>query len=197
VNRQLTANQQLNIDNKGLLYPAMQNYLMEPRRFPRVPMERRISAFAIDFGAVAIFSSLGGGAAYIFLFILLWLGLRVLLVANNRGQSLGRWAMDIKISDAKHNATPGLLELSKREGLVGLEALLVLVGLANLSPSKGWVILLFIPLALDCGIAFADTEYRQAFHDRIANTVVAQTRRGYSLDLKVKRLFAQVGRRVK
>ena len=37
----------------------------------------------------------------------------------------------------------------------------------------------------------------QAFHDRIARTVVAQTRRGYSLDLKVKKLIAQSRQRVK
>jgi uncharacterized RDD family membrane protein YckC len=160
-------------------------------------MERRVAAFAIDFGAVAVFSSLGGGAAYIFLFILLWLGLRVVLVSRNYGQSLGRWAMDMKVSDARHNATPGLLELCKREGLVGFEALLVLIGLTNISPRNGWVILTFIPLAVDCSLAFADAEYRQAFHDRIAGTVVAQTRRGYSLDIKVKRLFAQFSRRVK
>ncbi|MBW4521668.1 MAG: RDD family protein [Scytolyngbya sp. HA4215-MV1] len=167
------------------------------RRFRKVPIERRVAAFLIDFGSIALLSTLGGSAAFIPLFIFLWVGLRVLLVVKNQGQSLGRWALDIKVSDAKYTATPLLPELLKRETLVGLGSLMVMIGLANLSPSTGGVVLLFIPLAIDCSFAFADEENQQAFHDRLARTIVAQTQRGYSLDLKVKRLFAQVNRRVK
>jgi len=50
---------------------------------------------------------------------------------------------------------------------------------------------------VDCGFAFVDNDFRQAFHDRIASTVVIQTRRGYSLDIKLKKIVAAASRRVK
>jgi len=53
------------------------------------------------------------------------------------------------------------------------------------------------PLAADCGIALGDAEAQQAFHDRIAKTFIIQTRRGYSLDLRLKKMFAQMKRRMK
>jgi hypothetical protein len=67
------------------------------------------------------------------------------------------------------------------------------VGLAN-----GISLLLLItPLAVDCGLALGDAEARQAFHDRVGNTIVIQTRRGFSLDLRLKKLFTQMSRRMK
>lgn len=175
----------------------MSGDLVPPRRLPRVPIERRIAAFAVDFGAASLLSLLGGGSLYIPLFILVWLGLRVFLVIRNRGQSLGRWAFDMKVVNPKYRSTPALKELFQREAITGLGALLLLIGLVNISPSNGWILVTPIPLLADCGPAFADEEYRQAFHDRLARTVVAQTRRGYSLDLKVKKLIAQSKRRMK
>ena len=131
------------------------------------------------------------------LFLTAWFGLRVILVSKNRGQSLGRWAFDMKLIDPKFRATPGLAELTKREALIGIGAWLVWLGLANLSPTNGFILFAPLPLLVDCGFAFTDEDYRQAFHDQIARTVVVQTRRGYSLDIKAKRLFAQVRRRMK
>lgn len=167
------------------------------RRFPRVPMERRVSAFLIDFGSVALFSAVGGPGLFVPLFLISWIGMRVILVSKNQGQSLGRWAMDIKVIHARYRGIPGLAELFKREALTGIGSLLVMIGLANLNPSTGWVLLTFIPLAIDCSFAFVDPDYQQAFHDRLARTAVSQTRRGYSLDIKVKKLFAQANRRMK
>lgn len=166
-------------------------------RIPKVPLERRIGAFAIDFGAASLFSIVGGGALYIPFFIITWYALRVVLVARNRGQSLGRWALDMKVIDPKYRSIPGLLELFKRESITGLGCLLLLIGIANLSPANAWILVTPVPVLADCGFAFADEEYRQAFHDRIARTVVAQTRRGYSLDIKLKKLFADIQDRVK
>jgi hypothetical protein len=50
---------------------------------------------------------------------------------------------------------------------------------------------------VDCGLALLDTQRQQAGHDRLARTLIVESRRGYSLDLKLKKLFAQVQRRVK
>jgi uncharacterized RDD family membrane protein YckC len=175
----------------------MRSDLGSPQRFPRVPNDRRVAAFAIDFGAVSLLSTLGGSSAIIPLYLIFWYGLRVILVAKNQGQSLGRWALDMKVLDSKHRALPGLLELTKRETVTGLGSLLIFLSLVNLSPTNGLILVAPIPLLIDCGLAFLDTEFRQAWHDRLARTVVIQTRRGYSLDIKVKKIFAQLGDRVK
>lgn len=131
------------------------------------------------------------------LYLLSWYGLRVILVVKNQGQSLGRWALDMKVLDAKRRAMPGLLELTKRETITGLGSLLLLLGLVNLSPTNGLILMAPIPLCIDCGLAFLDADFRQSWHDRLAHTVVIQTQRGYSLDLKVKKIFDQVSDRVK
>jgi uncharacterized RDD family membrane protein YckC len=181
----------------GLFPPiavAMQNQLTEERRFPRVPLERRVSAFAVDFGVASVLSLLLGGSFYIPLFVILWIGLRVVLVSRNRGQSLGKWLFDMKVIDPKYRSIPDLADLVKREGIVGLACLLLLIGLVNLSPNNAWVLLTPVAILADCSFAFVDEEFRQAYHDRFVRTVVAQTRRGYSLDIKVKKLIAQVRR---
>jgi hypothetical protein len=50
-------------------------------------------------------------------------------------------------------------------------------------------LILILPLIANGSTAFVDEDYRQAFHDRFAGTFMVQTRRGYSLDLKVKKLL--------
>ncbi len=160
-------------------------------------MSRRVAAFVVDFGAVSLLSSLAGSNLYIFLFLFFWLGLRVVIVQNNRGQSLGRWAFDTRLLDPKYGSTPGLLELFKREVITGVGCLLVLIGLVNLSPTNGFILIAPIPLLVDCGFAFTDLENRQAFHDRLCRTITVQTRRGYSLDIKLKKMFAQGNKRMK
>jgi uncharacterized RDD family membrane protein YckC len=168
-----------------------------PRYYPRVPLGRRVAAFVTDFGAVSFLSLFGGGNLYIPLFIFFWLGLRVALVARNQGQSLGRWAFDTRLLDLRYGATPGLMELVKREAIAGFGSLLVLIGLVNLSPTNGFILVAPIPLLADCGLALLDAKNRQAFHDRFARTILVQTSRGYSLDLKLKKMFAQHKRRMK
>lgn len=164
-------------------------------RFPKVPIERRVAAFAIDFLGVWLASSLMVGFEGL-VFIVLWLILRVLVVSRNQGQSLGRWALDMKVLDAKYAKIPSLSALAKREGVLGSLALLAMIGL-NIGLSNPISLLLLIaPLVGDCGLAFSDPEAQQAFHDRVATTLVIQTRRGFSLDIRLKRLFAQVRRRM-
>lgn len=173
---------------------------LEPiyQRFPKVPIERRVAAFGIDFVAVWLFSSLVTGIfVQMLIFLLLWLGLRVVLVSSNQGQSLGRWALDMKVLDAKYSRIPQLLTLTKREAILGSCAFLAMLGLSSGLAGGGFYLLLLpIPLAVDCGAAFTD-ESQQAFHDRIAQTIVIQTRRGFSLDLRLKKLVAQISRGMK
>lgn len=164
-------------------------------RFPKVPIERRTAAFAIDFLGVWLASSLVVGLWFKGLvFIILWLVLRVFVVSSNQGQSLGRWALDMKVLDAKYAKIPSLSALAKREGMLGGLALLAMIGLTIGLTNPISLLLLIAPLAGDCGLALSDPEAQQAFHDRIATTLIIQTRRGFSLDIRLKRLVAQVRR---
>lgn len=167
-------------------------------RYPKVPVERRTAAFLIDFVGVWVVSSLVAGNVLfqMLVFLLLWLGLRVVLVSSNQGQSLGRWALDIKVLDAK-SKIPGLLTLAKREGIIGFCAGLAMIGFGIGLANPISFLLLTTPLAADCGMAFADADTQQALHDRIAKTFIIQTRRGFSLDIRLKKWFAQIKRRMK
>jgi uncharacterized RDD family membrane protein YckC len=167
------------------------------RRFPKVPLERRAYAFLIDFVSVWLLSSFVVGILQGVVFIAAWFALRVIVVEKNKGQSLGRWALDMKVIDPRLNKIPGLLELAKREGIVGFAALLAMIGL-NIGFANGISMLLLIsPLLADCGMALADEQINQAFHDRMAATIVVQTKRGFSLDLRLKKLFVEVKRNLK
>lgn len=164
-------------------------------RFPKVPIERRAAAFAIDFLGIWLASSLVGNIWFQGLvFMVLWGVLRVFVVSSNQGQSLGRWALDMKVLDAKYAKIPSLSALAKREGVLGFLALLAMIGLSIGLTNPISLLLLIAPLAGDCGLALSDPEAQQAFHDRIATTLIIQTRRGFSLDIRFKRLFAQVRR---
>lgn len=166
-------------------------------RLPKGGIWQRGVALAIDFVVVWLPSILAGNQWVVqgLVFLVGWFGLRVLLVAWNQGQSLGHWALDMKVVDPKFGKVPGLAELSKREGITGLGALLTMFALGSLGRNVG-MLLLVLPLAGDCAIALTDRALRQAFHDRVAQTLVIYTHRGYSLDRKVKRWVAQIRRRV-
>lgn len=171
------------------------------KRFPKVTIARRGAAFLIDYWTVALLSSIGGDPntpgvewSQTFLFLILWLGMRVLLANRNQGQSLGRWALDIKVVDLRFGKTPLLQELLKREAIAGIGAVLTFIGLGYLAPGQGVGMLLLLPLALDCATATSDPFRRQAFHDRIANTTIAGTLRGFSLDIKLKKWYRQLRR---
>ncbi len=158
------------------------------RRFPKVPFERRLAAFLIDFSTVWLVSSfVGTGPLHWLIFFSLWLGLRVIVVAKNRGQSLGAWCTDMKILDLRARKIPELLVLTKREALLGAEALLVAIGLNQFFLNPFSTLLLATPLLVDCGIAYSDEQFNQALHDRLFGTAVLQTQRGISLDLRARR----------
>jgi hypothetical protein len=87
--------------------------------------------------------------------------------------------------------------LAKREGITLFGALLATIGL-NIGFSNGISLLLLIsPLAADGCVALADPDLQQTLHDRLAKTMIVASRRGYSLDLRVKRLLAQFQQRMK
>ena len=159
------------------------------RRFPKVPLDRRAYAFLLDFVTVLFLSSFFKGLVKDLVFLVIWLILRVIVVEKNKGQSLGSWSFDIKVIDLRFLRVPGLKELTKREAILGFAAMLAMVGL-NINFKNGLSMLIFItPLIIDCGLAIGDEEYNQAFHDKISNTIVIQTKRGFSLDLRLKKLW--------
>jgi len=170
-----------------------------PQRFPRVPFDRRIYAFAIDFVAVWLVSAIAAGNWFVqgVFFLAAWFGLRVVAVARNQGQSLGSWAMDMKVLDLRFRRTPDLVTLGKREAIAGGSAVLAMLGLNVAFVNAFSTLLLVSPLLANCGTAFADELYNQAFHDRFAETAVIQTKRGFSLDLRVRRLLDDVIYRVR
>ncbi|BAZ10441.1 RDD domain-containing protein [Calothrix sp. NIES-4071] len=170
--------------------------------FPKAGYARRAMALGIDFlGAWLVSSPFGNSdpgiqVVQILVFVLAWLILRVVVVYNNKGQSLGRFCFDLKVLELGKPIIPELLSLFKREAIIGLGALLVSIALGNIIRNPT-AILLVIPLAIDCGTAFSDTQWQQALHDRYASTMVVSSRRGYSLDLKLKRLVEKARRNVR
>ena len=170
-----------------------------PKRFPKVPIERRAYAFLVDFVTIWLLSSLVGGNIFLqgLVFILLWFALRVVLVSGNQGQSLGSWAFDMKVLETEYNKVPGIIALAKREGILGFCALLATIGL-TIGLANGISLLVLIsPLIGDCTIALSDPDTQQAFHDRIAQTTIVQTRRGFSLDLRLRKMFALIQGRMR
>ncbi|TAF07918.1 MAG: hypothetical protein EAZ77_08080 [Nostocales cyanobacterium] len=176
------------------------------KHYPKAEITRRGMALSIDFLGTWLVSSLLGTSnlgiqfAQILVFIMTWLVLRVLIVYNNQGQSLGRWAVNLKVLEVNNGQIvgriPEIQALLQREGILCFCALLLSISLSNIIANPT-AILLLLPLAIDCGVALSDTQMRQAFHDRYAKTMIASSQRGYSLDLKVKRLVEKVQRNVR
>jgi hypothetical protein len=163
-----------------------------PRRFPKVPFDRRIGAFAIDFLAAWLISSFFGKILQWLVFLVVWSIGRIAIVDRNEGQSLGSWAFDIKVLDSRFNRVPDLVTLAKREAVLGLAAMLAMSGI-QINVNNGLsMLLLLTPLLIDCGFAFADEDLNRALHDRLAQTIIIQTKRGFSLDLRLKKIFAQI-----
>jgi uncharacterized RDD family membrane protein YckC len=176
------------------------------KHYPKAEIGRRGMALGLDFlGAWLVSSLLGSSDAgiqfvQIFVFAIAWLLLRVVLVYNNQGQSLGRWAFDMKVLEVQDEEITGkiptFVALLKREAIIGVGALLISIALGNLRANPT-AILLLLPLAVDCGTAWYDPQMHQALHDRYAGTIIVSSRRGYSLDIKIKRLVENVRRNVR
>jgi uncharacterized RDD family membrane protein YckC len=162
-------------------------------RAPRVPRWRRGCAFAIDFLIAGFFCALlsnENGFGQFITFNFGWLAIRAIVVSSNYGQSPGRWLFDMRVIDARYQRTPLLGELFKREAIAGNGAFLAFVGLTALGSQNAFYLLFLVPIALDVGAAWIEPNDPAAFHDRLAGTAVVATRRGYSLDLKLKKWVA-------
>lgn len=165
------------------------------RTKPKAPPERRAYAFLVDFVLVWLISSFVTNVfAEFLIFILLWFVLRVIVVDKNHGQSLGRWAFDLKVVDTELNRRPSLLNLAKREGIVSIVSFLAMIGLKINFTNFISLLLFLTPIIIDGFTALTDEDYNQAFHDRISNTIIIQTRRGYSLDLRLKKWVKEAQR---
>lgn len=173
-----------------------------PQHFPQVDFRRRCMAFAMDFlGAWLVSSTLGSNntgiqIVRILIFTIAWLILRVIIPYNNHGQSLGRWAFDMQVLEVGATRIPDLPSLFKRETAVGLGALMISIAINNIIRNPT-AILLILPLAIECSAALSDTQMRQTMHDRYANTMIVSSQRGYSLDIKFKRLVEKFRRDVR
>ena len=165
------------------------------RKYPKVPLDRRAWAFAIDFLSVWFISAFFAASLIVqwLVFLACWWIFRVLIVDKNNGQSLGSWLYDFKIIDPRFNRIPDLLSLSKREAIVGVGSALAIAGLQNFTSGLS-LLLLLTPLAVDCSLALVDEETNLAGHDRLAQTFMVQTERGFSLDLRFKKIFGQIQR---
>ena len=174
------------------------DYKPEPdyRRYPRVPLDRRVGAFAIDFLSIWFISSFFATNLFFqwLVFLPAWFILRVIIVDKNQGQSLGRWALDMAVIDPRFDRLPELLALVKREAILGCASALAIAGLQINVRNGLTMLLLLTPLAVDCSLALLDEANNLAFHDRVAETFMIQTERGFSLDLRLKKIFGQIQR---
>jgi uncharacterized RDD family membrane protein YckC len=165
-----------------------------PPRIPLAPLERRAYAYLLDFVTIWLFSSLASGLVQFVIFVVGWVSLRIVVVSANQGQSLGGWAFDLKVINLRLRRLPGILELSQREGILGGASYLAMMGL-NINFRNGVTFLLLIaPLVADFALAIAEDSLNQAFHDRVAGTVVLSSKRGFSLDLRLKRIWLDLKR---
>jgi uncharacterized RDD family membrane protein YckC len=169
-------------------------------QLPRPKIWRRGVATGLDFFVAWLLSALAYNTQatvqywQISIFVIVWFGLRVAMPARNQGQSLGRWAFDLKLVDSRGRG-PGLLELGKREGVLGAEALLAIVAGSNLNAGLA-ILMLLLPLGIDCGMAGTNAR-RQALHDYLGRTTVIHTLRGFSLDRKIKKMLAKNQQRMR
>ena len=84
-----------------------------------------------------------------------------------------------------------MLSLTKREGIIAIVSFSLMISLKINFQDFLLMILFAIPLILDGLTIFSDDQYNQAFHDRISGTIITQTKRGFSLDLRLKKLFRE------
>jgi uncharacterized RDD family membrane protein YckC len=166
-------------------------------RVPKAEIGRRIAASGIDYtlawllSYVASTGQAGPQVGQWFLFLLIWLLLRTVMVTKNQGQSPGHWALDMKVVSTRSARLPLLADLLKREAAAGGACLLLLIGLSAWGLGS---LICIAPVIVDLGSAMADPDRGQALHDRLANTVVLDSRRGYSLDLKLREWWVQARR---
>jgi uncharacterized RDD family membrane protein YckC len=155
---------------------------------PKPPFWRRACAFLLDFVVAYLVTVIISPNWFIhtFFFLVAWLGNRILFVGRNRGQSIGRWAFDMKLID-RNRRIPYLDMLLRREAITAAEGVLLLWAVYALFAGNSVAFLLVIPPIADAIAAWSDEANQQSFHDRYADTFMASSRRGYSLDVKIQK----------
>jgi uncharacterized RDD family membrane protein YckC len=159
-------------------------------RLPLASLPTRLGAFVIDFLACFLLAQLirellglSGGFWLQFIFMPIWLSDRALV----NGQSLGRWAMSLKVVNMNYGKPTGTLALLKREGLILAFLLLIINSLDSSGMITSLTIFAPIPLIVELVFASADTLKRQTIHDRLSESIVVFTRKGLQLDLKLSK----------
>lgn len=174
-------------------YRNLQDQNPQYHQLPIADLKRRVGASAIDYILAWLAGGLGGsvlgpGFGQWLVFLMAWFVLRVLVVMNNRGQSPGHWALDMKVVNEASGKMPSLEWLARREGSIGFACSLLFISIHN----PNYLVILFVlalPIGYDLWIASVDRELGQTLHDRLGRTVVINTLRGYSLDLKLRDWF--------
>ncbi|MEO0355224.1 MAG: RDD family protein [Cyanobacteria bacterium P01_A01_bin.3] len=150
--------------------------------------KKRAGAFAIDFGiglgasyvAQGLASMFGAGPEAVALmgygtFFGTWLANRA-YGQSTTGQSIGKWALNIKTVDTQTDEPPSLIRSVAREGVSSLLIATEALG---------------VPLVADSLFAVFDKEKRQSLHDRAARTQVVNCAEGYQLDAKISEFLEE------
>jgi uncharacterized RDD family membrane protein YckC len=171
-------------------------------RFSLAQMGQRTAASGIDIVVCLMLSSLleallgidvvSGGGELIFCFV--WLFNRVLLTTKNQGQSVGRWSMNLRVVDTEFGKTANVIALLRREAAI---LVAMIIWIASLDSLTGAVILALVPIVIDIAPAFVDIDRRQAIHDKIGDTIVINSRKGFELERKLLSFFGQANKFVR
>jgi uncharacterized RDD family membrane protein YckC len=171
-------------------------------RFSLAQMGQRVAASGIDIVVCLMLSSflealvgidvVSGAGELIFCFV--WLFNRVLVPTKNQGQSVGRWAMNLRVVDVEFGKTANVVALARREATV---LIAMLIWIASLDSLTGAVILALIPVVVDIAPAFVDIDRRQALHDKVGDTIVINSRKGFELERKLLSFFGQANKFVR
>ena len=161
--------------------------------FIQAPFDRRIYAFLLDFITIWFLSSFFKGITQNIVFSFTWLILQVIIVNKNKGQSLGCWAFDLKIISIRTRRIPQLNEMLKREATLGFLALLAMLGLKINFDNGLSMLLLTTPVVVDFSIVLGNQKHHsQTLHEMIGHTILIQSQRGFSLDLRIKKILKTI-----
>ncbi len=152
--------------------------------------QKRVGAFALDFGLGLGACYLAQGAATLFgagaesvsmigygTFFGAWLVNRGFLQSRPQGQSFGKWLLNIKTIDTETEQSPTVIRSMAREGVTSLFILTEALA---------------VPLIADGLFSVFDKEKRQSIHDRAGRTQVVEAEEGFHLDEKAKQYLQEL-----
>ena len=73
-------------------------------QLPKTPLSRRALAFSIDAGVVWFLSAIisNNWFTFILFFVVFWMAIRAVMAYKNQGQSIGHFALDMKVLDSRY-----------------------------------------------------------------------------------------------